>query len=351
MKEFKIGNKFVGENHPTYIITEAGCNHDGKLEQGFKLIEEAAKNGADAIKFQTFKAKKLVTKTAGQWWLPEEQRQGKTQLDLYKTQDTFGFEEYKALQDHCNKNGITFLSTPFDEGSADLLERLNVPAYKIASTDLTNLPFLEYVTKKQKPMLISAGMSFLEEIAESIETIRNTGNEQICLMHCIVEYPAPMHHANLNFIKTLKKEFPDYVIGFSDHTLGYVADIVATVFGAKIIEKHFTFDKTIRGSPDHLTSVDPRELSDLVKDVRAAESSLGSYDREILEYEKPAREFGRRKLVANVYIPKNTIIERHMITAKRNEEGLYPKFLKDVLGKKTKVDLDEDAPIEFNKLY
>ncbi|MEK6932287.1 MAG: N-acetylneuraminate synthase family protein [Nanoarchaeota archaeon] len=351
MKEFKIGNKFVGENHPVYIIAEAGCNHDGKLEQGFRLIEEAARNGADAIKFQTFKAEKLVTKTAEQWWLPEEQRHGKTQLDLYKNQDSFGFEEYKALQDHCNKNEITFLSTPFYEEGADLLERLNVPAYKIASTDLTNLPLLEYVAKKQKPIILSAGMSFLEEILESVETIKSTGNEQICLMHCIVEYPAPMAHANLNFIKTLKDKFPDYVIGFSDHTLGYVADIIAAAFGAKVIEKHFTFDKTIRGAPDHVLSVDPKELSDLVKDVRSAESSLGSYKREILEYEIPAREFGRRKLVANVYIPKNTVIEAYMITAKRNADGLYPKFLKEVIGKRALIDLKEDDPINLEKLY
>src|SRR3989344_8705109 len=155
MKEFKIGNRLVGESYPVYIIAEAGCNHDGKLEQGLKLIEEAYKSGADAIKFQTFKAKNLVTKDAEQWWLPEEQRQGKKQIDLYKKQDTFGFNDYKALSDHCNKLGITFLSTPFDEESADLLERLNVPAYKIASTDLTNLPFLEYVAKKQKPMILS----------------------------------------------------------------------------------------------------------------------------------------------------------------------------------------------------
>ena len=351
MKEFKIGNKFVGENHPVYIIAEAGCNHDGKLEQGFRLIEEAAKNGADAIKFQTFKAGKLVTKTAEQWWLPEEQRQGKKQIDLYKTQDTFGFNEYKTLSDYCNKFGITFLSTPFYDESLDLLERLNVPAYKISSTDLTNLPFLEYIAKKQKPIILSAGASFLGEIAESIETIRGIGNERISLLHCIVEYPAPMNHANLNFIKTLKKAFPDYIIGFSDHTLGYVADIVAVSFGAKIIEKHFTIDKTIRGAPDHITSVDPKELSDLVKEVRAAESSFGSYEREILEYEKSAREFGRRKLVANSNIPKDTVIEGYMITAKRNVEGLYPKHLKDVLGKKAKVDLNEDDSITFDKIY
>src|SRR3989344_1924708 len=339
MKEFKIGNRLVGENHPVNIIAEAGCNHDGKLEQGFRLIEEAAKNGADAIKFQTFKAGKLVTKNAEQWWLTEEQRQGKKQIDLYKTQDTFGFDEYKALSDHCNRFGITFLSTPFDEESADLLEKLNVPVYKIASTELTNLPFLEYIAKKQKPIILSAGASFLEEIAESVETIRSTGNKQISLLHCIVEYPTPMDHANLNFIKTLKKEFPDYVIGFSDHTLGYVADIVATAFGAKIIEKHFTIDKTIRGAPDHITSVDPKELSDLVKEVRAAELSLGSYNREILEYEISARKFGRRKLVANTYIPKDAIIEEYMITSKRNDKGLYPRFMKEVLGKKAKVDL------------
>jgi len=351
MKEFKIGNRLVGGNNPVYIIAEAGCNHDGKLEQGFRLIEEAAKNGADAIKFQTFKAGKLVTKNAEQWWLTEEQRQGKKQIDLYKTQDTFGFDEYKALSDHCNRFGITFLSTPFDEESADLLEKLNVPVYKIASTELTNLPFLEYIAKKQKPIILSAGASFLEEIAESVETIRSTGNKQISLLHCIVEYPTPMDHANLNFIKTLKKEFPDYVIGFSDHTLGYVADIVATAFGAKIIEKHFTIDKTIRGAPDHITSVDPKELSDLVKEVRAAELSLGSYNREILEYEISARKFGRRKLVANTYIPKDAIIEEYMITSKRNDKGLYPRFMKEVLGKKAKVDLNEDDPITFENIY
>ena len=351
MKEFKIGNRLVGGNNPVYIIAEAGCNHDGKLEQGFRLIEEAAKNGADAIKFQTFKAEKLVTKNAEQWWLTEEQRQGKKQIDLYKTQDTFGFDEYKALSDHCNRFGITFLSTPFDEESADLLEKLNVPVYKIASTELTNLPFLEYIAKKQKPIILSAGASFLEEIAESVETIRSTGNKQISLLHCIVEYPTPMDHANLNFIKTLKKEFPDYVIGFSDHTLGYVADIVATAFGAKIIEKHFTIDKTIRGAPDHITSVDPKELSDLVKEVRAAELSLGSYNREILEYEISARKFGRRKLVANTYIPKDAIIEEYMITSKRNDKGLYPRFMKEVLGKKAKVDLNEDDPITFENIY
>ena len=351
MRTIKIGNKIVGENCPVYIITEAGCNHDGKLEQGFRLIEEASKNGADAIKFQTFKAEKLVTKNAEQWWLPEEQRYGKKQIDLYKTQDTFGLDEYKLLFDHCNKLNITFLSTPFDEESADLLEKLNVPAYKIASTDLTNLPFLEYVAKKQKPIILSAGMGSIEEISESLETIRSVGNEQIAILHCIVEYPTPMNHANLNFIKTLQKEFPDYVIGFSDHTLGYIADIVATSFGAKVIEKHFTIDKTIRGAPDHIISVDPKELSDLVKDVRAAELSFGSYEREILEHEKSAHEFGRRKLVANTYIPKETIIERYMITAKRSADGLYPRFLKDVVGKKTKLDLNEDDPITFEQLY
>src|SRR3989344_8200465 len=351
MKQIKIGEKIIGKNSPMYIVVEAGCSYEGKIENALRFVEEAAKNGADAIKFQTFKAKNLVTKNSPQWWIPEEQRLGKKQIDLYSQQDKFGFEEYKKISDYCAKLGITFFSTPFDEESVDLLEKLNVPVYKTASTDLTNLPFLEYVAKKNKPIILSVGMGNLEEIKEAVKTILSTGNDQIILLHCIVEYPTPMDHANLNFIKTLKKEFPDYVIGFSDHTLGYVADIVATAFGAKIIEKHFTFDKTIRGSPDHIISVDPKELSDLVKDVRVAESSLGSYDREILEYEKPAREFGRRKLVANVYIPKNTIIERHMITAKRNEEGLYPKFLKDVLGKKTKVDLDEDAPIEFNKLY
>ena len=351
MKKIKVGDKYIGDNCPVYIVTEAGCNHDGKLEQGFRLIEEAAKNGADAIKFQTFKAEKLVTKNSPQWWIPEEQRQDKKQIDLYKTQDIFGFNEYKQLSDYCNKFKITFLSTPFDEESADLLERLNVPAYKIASTDLTNLPFLEYIAKKQKPMILSVGMGSLEEITESIETIKITRNDQIALLHCIVEYPTPLNHANLNFIKTLQEKFPDYPIGFSDHTLGIIAPVVATSLGAKIIEKHFTIDKTIRGAPDHIISIDPRELSDMVKDVRAAEASLGSYERTLLEYEKPAYEHGRRRIVANTYIPVNTIITKEMITCKRSSEGLYPKFINDVIGKKAKIDFQEDDPIILDKLY
>jgi len=348
MKDIQIGNNFVGNNHPVYIVAEAGCNHDRKLEQGFKLIEEAAKSGADAIKFQTFKAGKLVTKDSPQWWIPEDQRQGKKQIDLYKTQDVFGFEEYKKLAEHCEKCGITFLSTPFDEESADLLEEIGVPAYKIASTDMTNLPFLEYVAKKGKPMIISVGMGSLEEVRELVDTIKNAGNDQIILLHCIVEYPAPMEHANLNFIKTLQKSFSDCHIGFSDHTLGVIAPIVSASFGAKLIEKHFTIDKTIRGAPDHIISVDPREMSILVHGVREAKASLGSGVRNLWEHEIAAHKYGRRKVVANVNIPKNTSIERHMLTSKRATGGLDPKYLKDFIGKKSLIDMPEDHILSFD---
>ena len=348
MNDIKIGNKFIGNNHPVYIVAEAGCNHDRKLEQGFKLIEEAAKSGADAIKFQTFKTEKLVTKDSPQWWLPEEQRQNKKQMDLYKTQDIFGYEEYKKLAEHCEKCRITFLSTPFDEESADLLEKIGVPAYKIASTDLTNLPFLEYVTKKGKPMIISVGMGSIEEIKETVDTIKNAGNDQIILLHCIVEYPTPMEHANLNFIKTLQGSFPDCHIGFSDHTLGIVAPIVSASFGAKVIEKHFTIDKTIRGAPDHIISVDPKEMAILVHDVRAAQASCGSGVRNILKHEIDAYKFGRRKVVANVNIPKGTIIERGMLTSKRATGGLDPKHLKYFIGKKSLIDMPEDHILSFD---
>src|SRR3989344_2446597 len=343
MKQIKIGEKIIGKNSPMYIVVEAGCSYEGKIENALRFVEEAAKNGADAIKFQTFKAKNLVTKNSPQWWIPEEQRLGKKQIDLYSQQDKFGFEEYKKISDYCAKLGITFFSTPFDEESVDLLEKLNVPVYKIASTDLTNLPFLEYVAKKGKPIILSVGMGNLEEIKEAVQTILSAGNDQIILLHCIVEYPTPMEHANLNFIKKLQKEFPDFPIGFSDHTIGIVAPVVAAVLGAKVLEKHFTIDKTIRGAPDHyLLSIDPKDLSNLSKDVRAAEASLGDEERVLLEYEKPAYEHGRRRIVANTPIQKGQIIEKNMLACKRNDKGLYPKFIKDIVGKKAKVDLQED---------
>jgi len=351
MKEIKIGDKIVGENNSVYIIAESGCNHDGKLEQAFKIVKSAYENGADAIKFQLFKAEKLVTKNTPQWWLPEDKVKGTRQIDLYLNQDMFGFDEFKKISDYCKSLGITFLATPFDDQSADLLDKLNVPAFKIASTDLTNLPFLEYVAKKNKPMLISVGMGSLEEIKEAVNVVEETGNKQIALLHCIVEYPTPISDANLNFIKTLQKNFPDYVIGFSDHTLGTIIPVVAATLGARVIEKHFTIDKSIRGAPDHIISVDPKDLSIMVKDIRAAEDALGSSERVLLHYEKLAYEHGRRKIVANVYIPKGTIIQSNMIACKRNNEGLPPKHFKEVIGKKAAVDLNEDDPISEDKIY
>ena len=350
MKEIKVGNKMIGENHPVYIVAESGCNHDGKLEQAFQIIKQAHENGADAIKFQTLKAEKLVTKQTPQWWLPKDKIEGTRQIDLYKDQDRFGFEEFKKISEYCKNLGITFLSTPFDEDSVDLLDKLDVPAFKVASTDLTNLPFLEYVAKKNKPIFLSTGMGSIREIKEAVETIIKTENENIVIMHCIVEYPAPISHANLNFIKTLQKTFPEFPIGLSDHTLGILSPVIATSLGTKLIEKHFTIDKSIRGAPDHIISIEPRELSMMVKDIRATESALGSYERTLLEYEKSAYEHGRRKIVANKFISKGSILTREMITCKRNSQGLYPRYFNEILGKKIKVDLQPDDPLQFEDI-
>src|SRR3989344_1763706 len=347
MKEIKVGNKVIGEKHPVYIIAESGCNHDGSLEQALKIVKQAYENGADALKFQTFKAEKLVTKQTPQWWLPKDKIEGTRQIDLYKDQDMFGFEEFKKISEYCKSLGITFLSTPFDEESVDLLNDLNVPAFKIASTDLTNLPFLEYVARKNKPIFLSTVMGSIREIKEAVDVIKNSGNEEIVIMHCIVEYPAPINHANLNFIKTLQKTFPEFPIGLSDHSLGILTPVIATSLGAKLIEKHFTIDKSIRGAPDHIISVDPRELSMMVKDVRATEMALGSHEKMLLEYEKPAYEHGRRRIVANTFIPKGSVLTKEMITCKRINQGLYPRYFDEVIGKKIKVDLQPDDPIHF----
>ena len=348
MKEIKIGNKVIGEDYPTFVIAEAGCNHDCILERGKQLIIMAAENGADAIKFQTFKADKLVTKTVPRFW--EQNKPGTTQISLYETQDDLTKDEYLELVDTCKKKNIIFLSTPFDEDSVDFLEELNVPAYKIASTDLTNVPFLRYIAKKGKPIILSLGMGSIGEIEEAVSAIRREGNDDIILLHCMVIYPTPAEQANVRFIQTLQKLFPDYPVGFSDHTLGINVPIVASALGAKIIEKHFTIDKNIKGAPDHPISIDPDELKEMVNGIREAQLCLGSETRKITGEEIYAMQSGRRRIVANINIPAGTKIEPYMISMKRSTEGLYPRYYDVIIGKEARVDIKEDEGITWNKI-
>jgi N-acetylneuraminate synthase/N,N'-diacetyllegionaminate synthase len=349
MKDIIIQDKIIGKNYPTFIVAEAGCNHEGKIGLAKELVSKAALSGADAIKFQSYEPKKLVTKTVPYFWA--EKKEGTSQLKNYENQGKLSKQEFEEVFRYAKEKGIIPFSTPFDEENADFLEELNVPLYKIAATDLTNIPFLKYVAKKGKPVIFSAGMCTIGEIEEAINAIKSTGNNQLIPLHCMVIYPTPANKANLNFIKRLQELFPDYPIGFSDHTLGINIPAMAVAMGAKLIEKHFTVDKSLTGTPDHAMSVNPGELEQMVKNIREAEVCLGSFIREVEDEEKGAYEYGRRKIVAKTYIPNGAKITKEMITCKRSGDGLYPKYFDFVIGRTTKVEIKEDESITLDKIY
>jgi N,N'-diacetyllegionaminate synthase len=349
VKKIKIADKFIGEGCPTFVVVEAGCNHEGNLELAKKLVDGAVLGGADAIKFQHYEPKELVTKTVPYFWV--DKKEGTSQLKKYKGQKLLTKDEFKTIAEYCKKKKIIFFSTPFDNENADFLEELNVPLYKLAATDLTNIPFLKHVAAKGKPVAFSAGMCTIGEIEEAIEAMKSVGNDQLIPLHCIVVYPTPARIANLNFIKTLQNLFPDYPIGFSDHTIGVNIPAIAVSLGAKLIEKHYTVDKMLTGTSDHAISVDVGDLIQMVKNIREAEVCLGSYTRTVLPEERGAYLYGRRKIVASQDITKGTIINERMITCKRTSEGLYPKFFDMLIGKRAKVDIKEDEGITWDRVF
>jgi len=348
MKKIKIGNKFVGINEPCFIIAEAGANHDSILERGKELIRKAVEGGADAIKFQTYVAGKLTTKTAPKYWKDDKPKE--TQYQVFDKLDKLTENDWRELIKLCNELGIIFLSTPFDEESADFLEDLGVPAFKIASADITHLPLLKHVAKKGLPMIISTGMATIDEIKEAVEVIKSTGNKNIILLHCIISYPTAPEDANLRTIKTIQTSFPDIPIGFSDHTIGISTPTAAVALGAKIIEKHFTIDKSLPGSPDHRLSVDPEDLKLMVDSIRTVEKALGSPIKRPIEAEREGLKYARRSIVADVLIPKGTEITKSMIAIKRPGTGIQPKYLNKVLGRIAKKDIEEDEVLNWDDL-
>lgn len=343
----QISNKFIGEGMPCFIIAEAGVNHNGDINLAKKLIDIAADVGADAVKFQTFKAEKLVLQDADKaeyqmksTGSEESQYQMLKKLELTES----SFEELKVYAE--NKN-IIFLSTPFDDESVDFLDNIGVPLFKIGSGELTNLPLLQHIAKKNKPVILSTGMATLGEIEEALYTLINEELRDIIILHCITSYPARAEEANLNVIKTLKSCFK-LPVGLSDHTLGVNVSLAARALGACVIEKHFTLDKKLPG-PDHGASLDPEELGALVKGIREIESALGDGIKKPTKEEENIKKFVRKKLVACVDIPRGTIISEGMVMLKRvgAEEGIDPKYFFSVLGKKTLQDININSPIKW----
>ena len=348
MNEIIINGKRIGDENPCYTIAEAGANHDGNLEKAKKLIDAAKNANSDSIKFQTYSAAKLTTKTAPKYW--DDGKKNETQYDVFKKLDLLSNDDWKEIFDYSSKKNITCFSTPFDEDSVDLLYTLNVPAFKIASADITHIPLIKKVASKKLPIFISTGMASDEEIDYAIQTIEDQGNQELIIMHCITSYPTKPEDANLAMIRELKKKYPSYVIGYSDHTIGTEIPVYSTYYGASCIEKHFTFDHSLSTSPDHRLSLDENEFSILVKQLRLSEITKGKPFRDNFDSEREAVKFARRSVVSTMNISKNSIISKEMLTVKRPGTGISPKFFDNLIGKKTIKDISEDQVLQWEDI-
>ena len=348
--EFKIKNKWIGDNHPIFFIAEAGVNHNGSIDIGKKLIDIAVESGADAVKFQTFRAEELNTKTAPKSTYHIETTGNdnhQTWFDLLKTQE-ISKEMHVSLIDYCTEKNIIFLSTPYGEKSADLLEKFNIPAYKIASTDTNNIPLLKHIALKGKPMILSSAMATMDEIELAVSIVRNIGLDKIAILQCTGNYPSKLSDSNLRVIKTYKEKL-NCIVGYSDHTPNLINPIAATAMGAKVYEKHFTIDRSLPG-PDHRMSLSPGELKQTVKAIRDTEEAMGNSEKRVLESEKENRAKLRKSIVTIKSIEKNTIITRNMLAIKRPGNGIPPSEIYNIIGKKVKYDLIEDYVLSLNDI-
>ena len=347
----KIGNHSIGKDNNVYIIAEVGVNHEGSMEKAKKLIELSAEGGADAVKFQTYKADTLASKNSPSYWdLNEEST--KSQHELFSKFDHFGEKEYIELAEYCRKIGIEFCSTPFDDHSIEFLNPL-MQFYKIASADITNIPFIKKIAKKQKPIILSTGASTIEEINYAINVIRNEGCDQIALLHCILNYPTTIDKAHLAMITGLRNSFPEYTIGYSDHTLpNFAMDSLITAFilGARIIEKHFTYDKTLMGN-DHYHAMDINDLINFKRRLKSINTILGvEIDKRPIASEEISRKNARRSIVTIKDVKKNTVLTEKHITYKRPGIGISPKHWDSIIGKKVVYDLEEDHILQWDDL-
>jgi sialic acid synthase SpsE len=333
-----------------FLVAEAGVNHENDLDVALKMISEAALAGADAIKFQSYKAERLASKHSPSYWdLSAEPT--RSQYELFKKYDHFGEDSYRRLADHAQSCGITFLSTPFDHDFVDALAPL-MPAYKIASADLTNYPLLRHCASKSKPMILSVGASTLSEVESAVAEVRQTSDAPIALLHCVLSYPCKPEDANLRIISTLKGRFPSCVIGYSDHvppSYGCLSLIGAWLLGGRILEKHFTLDKSKPGN-DHYHAMDPDDVRRFREQCDYVTATLGDGAKEVLACEQDARKNARRSLVAARPITRGEVVTEEAITVKRPGTGIPPTELTRVLGRPTLCDIAEDEVLQWNML-
>jgi len=363
IKMIKIGDRLIGKGQPVFIIAEAGVNHNGSFDLALKLIDSAAEAGADAVKFQTFRAEQVVT-SAGKMADYQKRNIGKedSQIEMLRGLE-LKEDWYPALISRAKERGIIFISTPHGGiESVDLLESYNVPAFKFGSGDLTNLPLLEYAAKLGKPMLISTGMSNLEEVKEAVRAVKKAGNEQILVFHCTTDYPCAPEFVNLRAMQSFMRELGT-AVGYSDHTTGYQASALAVALGACMFEKHFTLDRNMNG-PDHVASTEPKEFKEMVTALKkmpedfekavqimgmtseAAEVLMGSPKKKPLLPELQYMSVARKSVVAFRDIKAGEIFSAENLAIKRPGTGILPKHFYKIIGTVAKVDIQKDELLQ-----
>jgi N,N'-diacetyllegionaminate synthase len=347
MKETNIliGPKVVGTGSKVFVVAEIGINHNGSVSQAEKLIDAAAQSGADAVKFQSFHADRLLVPSRDRY---AQQMDGVESAYQMLHRCELSFEDQEKLKNHADERGVLFLSTPFDEESVDFLDSLGVPVFKIASSDITHVPLLRHIASKGKPILLSTGMSFLSEVADAIWNLRSSGAKEILLMHCVSSYPSSPQYMNLRALQTLQSYF-ELSVGLSDHSEGILLSLVAIALGAVLIEKHFTLDKHAAG-PDHKASMDPSDLKLLVQSLRDVEASLGDGRKRPSDVEEESRLFSRRSIVAGVDIRVNEAIAPWMLAFKRPGSGLEPRNWEKLIGMTARRNIAKDTILQWEDL-
>lgn len=331
-----------------YIIAEIGVNHEGSMQKAKLMIDQAKSGGANAVKFQSYKAETLASKNSPAYW-DQSKETTSTQFKLFKKYDSFTKKNYEELKTYSDQIGIEFMSTPFDIESANYLNEM-MDVFKISSSDVTNKPFIEYICGFGKPIILSTGASTLEEIDEAVSWIKPF-NVHLSLLHCVLNYPTPNEYARLKKIEELKIHFPNHIIGYSDHTQpqDMIPCISAVLLGARIIEKHFTFDKTLEGN-DHYHAMDINDLKKFTETIAVIDCMYASKDFDDLESQQKSIQNARRSLVSVKNLKAGTLLKKEHLTFKRPAFGISPKYIDEVIGKPLLIDLKEDKQLQWEMI-
>ncbi|MGD9553990.1 MAG: N-acetylneuraminate synthase family protein [Arcobacteraceae bacterium] len=345
----KISNKIISNDNPTFIIAEVGANHNGDLQLAKESIDAALLCGVDAVKFQTYTTEELLSNKDGIVVYGKEGKEVSETVEEMFDKVTLKREFHKEIFDYARSKGLICFSTPFSLQGVEFLEQLNNPIYKIASSDVNYVDMLEVIGATKKPVFLSTGKCTLSDMDMAVNLLYNSGTTDLCLLHCIANYPSKMENMNLNVIKTLKQMYPECIIGFSDHSLGITASLGAVCFGAKIIEKHFTVDKNLDG-PDHWFSMDPTDMKNLVSEIRNLEVAFGTQKKVLNLCEEPDKHWATRSLHINKDLKAGDIINKEDLDMLRPGYGISPFDRDKVIGIKLAKDIKQGSILEWAHL-